>query len=51
MEMVDPSELVSEGIGQPGIGGEEGEKPRNLTTEANSANLGVESQTHFAIGS
>ena len=47
--MVDPSELISEGIGQPGLAGEKGEEPRIWTTEANSANARCESQTHLPL--
>ena len=48
-EFVDPSELVSEGFAQPGLGGERDEKPRNLTSEANFAKTGVELQTYSQL--
>ena len=41
---------LARGSAQPGLGGERDEKPRNLTTEANSANSGAESQAHLQLG-
>ena len=50
VEMVDPRERVCEGIGESELGGATSEEPRDLTTEANSANLGVASQAYSQLG-